>query len=226
MARMSRVAIAALSGLLLGGLATGAYFHYLPAANPDKECGGFCAEGTECVEEQCVPTSAKKQKRRKGRRSTRRKKRRIRRAHRSRAKADSKQKSSAKAKRKKIPWVNDKHIPAFDANAMRVFKDSDGSGRLDEFEIDQSLAALDEDFGQCIEHADARAEGQLKNGRVDFSFGVNGKGKVIGVNASAPSHLKRYGIVPCVRKAVYGQRFRAFDGPDARVSSSFEVVFD
>ena len=31
------------------------------------------------------------------------------------------------------------------------------------------------------------------------------------------------GIVPCVRKAVYAHKFPIFNGPEAKVSSSFSV---
>ncbi|MCA9701505.1 MAG: hypothetical protein KC431_28555, partial [Myxococcales bacterium] len=60
-------------------------------------------------------------------------------------------------------------------------------------------------------------------GRVSIKFGVDGKGKVTGVNVSAPSNLENAGLVPCVRKAVYGHGFPAFDGPEMKVSTSFTV---
>lgn len=221
---MSRLALGALAGALGGGLLVWAYLTYLHPPGAGSPCASYCGQGTICVRKKCVAEAdlAKKNKRQKKRRLTRRKKRRIRRSRQKRPAGQA----SAKAQPRKIPWVNDRHIPRFDADAPRHIDADDGSGRLDEFEIDQSLAALDEDFGRCIERADQRAGGRLQNGRVDFAFGVNGQGKVIGVNAKAPAHLRRYGIVPCVREAIYKQRFRAFQGPDARVSSSFEVLFD
>ena len=117
---------------------------------------------------------------------------------------------------------DDGHVPRYDANADQSISMSDGTGRLSDAEIDRELAKLDKAFQACVRDAAARVE-DLGSGTVKYNFGVDGRGKVTGVNASAPSNLQDAGIVPCVRVVVYGQRFPAFDGPTMKVSSSFSV---
>jgi hypothetical protein len=43
------------------------------------------------------------------------------------------------------------------------------------------------------------------------------------VNVKAPTHLQVFGIVPCLRKAVYDARFPSWDGPPMRVEYRFAV---
>jgi hypothetical protein len=120
------------------------------------------------------------------------------------------------------PIDDDSHVPRFDANADQTISMSDGTGRLSDAEIDRELGKLDGAFQACVRDAAARVE-SLGTGTVKYSFGVDGKGKVTGVNASAPQALEDAGIIPCVRKAVYAHRFPAFDGPTMKVGSSFRV---
>jgi hypothetical protein len=117
---------------------------------------------------------------------------------------------------------NDSHVPRFNANADQSISMSDGTGRLSDAEVDRELAKLDKAFQACVRDAAARVS-ELGTGTVKYSFGVDGRGKVTGVTASAPSSLQDAGIVPCVRVAVYGHRFPAFDGPTMKASSSFSV---
>ncbi len=117
---------------------------------------------------------------------------------------------------------DDRHVPRHDANADQRISMSDGTGRLSDAEIDRELAKLDKAFQACVRDAAARVE-ELGSGTVKYHFGVDGRGKVTGVSASAPSNLQDAGIVPCVRLAVYGHRFPAFDGPTMSASSSFSV---
>jgi hypothetical protein len=99
---------------------------------------------------------------------------------------------------------------------------SDGTGRLSDADVDRELAKLDRAFQACVRDAAARVA-ELGTGTVKYSFGVDGRGKVTGVSASAPANLQDAGIVPCVRVAVYGHEFPAFDGPTMKASSSFSV---
>lgn len=114
-------------------------------------------------------------------------------------------------------------VPRFDPNKDQAIGAADGSERLSDAVIDRELAKLDTQFQGCIRDANERVD-ELGTGRVKYGFGVAGSGKVTGVNASAPANLLAGGIVPCVRKVVYGHRFPAFNGPEMAVSSSFSVL--
>jgi hypothetical protein len=43
------------------------------------------------------------------------------------------------------------------------------------------------------------------------------------VTVKAPAHLRVFGIVPCLRKALFTHRFPSWDGPAAGVDYSFQV---
>lgn len=117
---------------------------------------------------------------------------------------------------------DDSHVPRFDADADQVIGTDDGSGRLSDAQIDRELAELDDDFQACVREANERVA-ELGTGKVSYSFGIAGSGKVTGVNASAPANLRDAGLIPCVRKAVHGHAFPKFDGPTMKASSSFSV---
>ena len=120
------------------------------------------------------------------------------------------------------PIDDDSHVPRFNPDADQSISMSDGSGRLSDGQIDAELAKLDRPFQACVRDASQRVT-DLGTGTVKYGFGIDGRGKVTGVNVTAPANLKDAGIVPCVRKAVYGHRFPAFDGPTMKVNSSFSV---
>lgn len=173
-------------------------------------CRGFCAQGVTCHKGRCVamerpaafaprPKKAKSRKRR--------------------------ARSRGGTNPVKLPWTKDRHVPRFDPHAIQKIQAGDESGRLDQMDIDAALAKLQPAWERCVERADTRAQGQLAEGRVHLSFGVSGAGKVTGVNARAPKALAKFGIVPCVRVAVFGARFPAYKGPDTRVESHFDVAF-
>jgi hypothetical protein len=207
-----------LLGLLLG--AGGMYAVTTFVIGDPAECGGACGEGTICVGERCelAPVEPEepvveeldepsKAKRRKGRRG----------------KAGEAEGGDDELLGGTGPAVDDdSHVPRFNANADQSISMSDGTGRLSDAEIDRELAKLDKTFQACVRDAAARVT-ELGTGTVKYSFGVDGRGKVTGVTASAPSSLQDAGIVPCVRVAVYGHEFPAFDGPTMKVSSSFSV---
>jgi hypothetical protein len=209
-------------GALLGvSLGATAVYVYVTTQGPtlDPECGGVCGEGTACVAGRCElaeiepiveaaeePDGKSKRKGRKGRRG----------ASAGADEAESGELASGPA------WDDDSHVPRFDADADQVIGASDGSGRLSDAQIDRELAELDDDFQTCVREANERVA-ELGTGKVSYSFGVAGSGKVTGVNASAPANLRDAGLVPCVRKAVYGHAFPKFDGPTMKASSSFSV---
>lgn len=204
-------------GLLLGAGGMYAVSTYVLAEN--GQCGGACGEGTICVGERCelAPVELEepvieaveepgKSKRRKGRRGKT-------------GEAGSEGEMLAGAG----PALDDdSHVPRYNANADQSISMSDGTGRLSDAEVDRELAKLDKAFQACVRDAAARVE-ELGTGTVRYSFGVDGRGKVTGVTASAPTNLQDAGIVPCVRVAVYGHDFPAFDGPTMKASSSFSV---
>jgi hypothetical protein len=198
-----------LGGSLLGA-SIGATAVYLwvtmqaPAADPACDCEADEPEpAVEATEE---PEGKTKRKGRKGRRSS-----------------DSGGEAAEGGELASGPaWDDDSHVPRFDADADQVIGMSEGSGRLSDAQIDRELAELDDDFQACVREANERVA-ELGTGKVSYSFGVAGSGKVTGVNASAPTNLRDAGIIPCVRKAVYGHAFPKFDGPTMKASSSFSV---
>lgn len=189
--------------------------------NDAADCGGICGEGTVCTAGRCelappddaplvedtpVDEPTSKRKRKKGKRGA----------------AGANEDGGELAAGSGPPVDNDGKVPRFDANADQTIGMSDGTGRLSDAAIDRELAKLDGAFQACVRDAAARVD-ELGRGTVKYSFGVDGRGRVTGVNASAPSNLTDAGIVPCVRLAVHGHKFPAFDGPTMKVSSSFTV---
>ena len=120
------------------------------------------------------------------------------------------------------PLDDDSKVPHFDPKHDRTIGMGDGTGRLSDSQVDRELAKLDKNFRRCVSEANQRVA-ELGTGKVTLGFGIAGTGKVTGVNVGAPSNLKDAGIVPCVRKAIYGHKFPAFDGPEMSVSSSFSI---
>jgi hypothetical protein len=211
-----------LGGIVLGALlgAAGMYALSTFVLSEPSECGGACGEGTICVGERCelAPVEPEqpvvedveapsKSKRRKGRRSNT---------------GDAEGGEDAGLTGAGPALDDDSHVPRFNANADQSISMSDGTGRLSDAEVDRELGKLDKAFQACVRDAAARVS-ELGTGTVKYSFGVDGRGKVTGVTASAPSSLQEAGIVPCVRVAVYGHKFPAFDGPTMKASSSFSV---
>ena len=202
-------------GALLG--AGGLFAAQTYVLSPADACGGACGSGTVCEAGQCriedldegetegseEPSDADGNKKRRGKRR--------------RGKGGEAGEELAGP-----PLADDSKVPRFDAKADQTIGMSDGSGRLSDAQVDRELAKLDKAFERCVMDANARVA-ELGAGRVSMKFGVDGKGKVTGVNVSAPGNLKDAGVVPCVRVAVFEHRFPAFDGPVMKVKSSFTV---
>jgi hypothetical protein len=214
-----------LGGLVLGVLLGAGGMYGISTFVLDKpgECGGVCGEGTVCVGERCELATDEllgeveeplveeteepdKSKRRKGRRG----------------KAGESEAEGEVLAGMGPALDDDSHVPRYNANADQSISMADGTGRLSDAEVDRELAKLDKAFQACVRDAAARVEA-LGSGTVRYSFGVDGRGKVTGVTASAPTNLQDAGILPCVRVAVYGHAFPAFDGPTMKASSSFSV---
>jgi hypothetical protein len=210
-----------LGGLVLGVLlgAGGMYAVSTFVLADPSACGGACGEGTICVGDRCelAPVAVEepvveeveepdKQKRRKGRRG----------------KTGAGEGEEEALAGKGPALDNDSHVPRHNPNADQSISMSDGTGRLSDAQVDRELAKLDKAFQACVRDAAARVD-ELGSGTVRYSFDVDGRGKVTGVTASAPANLQDAGIVPCVRVAVYGHGFPAFDGPTMKASSSFSV---
>lgn len=198
---------------VLAAVGVAAYLVYGQGPAPTEDCAGLCGAGTACVEGRCevapaevdaAPDEPEKKKRRRGRR-------------RRGAKGASEEALAAG-----FEPVDDSHVPRFNPQAEQSMDMNSGTGRLSDRQVDSELAKLDSTFRGCVREA-AKYADDLGSGTVKIKFGVDGEGKVTGVNVSAPANLAAWGIVPCTRKAVYGHRFPAFDGPIMRVESSYRV---
>ncbi|GEM_PF-1127950 len=217
---------------LVGGVALGVLIGALGMFGAQRlwlapgPCGGACGEGTRCEVDRCVVEAAEAEAEtdpeldadsdRPGKKRRRRRRAGRGGGHDGADVGDEGQGSAGP------PLDDDSRVPRYDPDATQTIAMSDGSGRLSDRDVDRELAKLDGRFERCTLDANQRVD-SLGKGRVSIKFGVDGKGKVTGVNVGAPANLKAAGIVPCVRKAVYGHKFPAFDGPVMRVSSSFSV---
>ncbi|HLT38030.1 MAG TPA: hypothetical protein VK034_17210 [Enhygromyxa sp.] len=205
-------------GLALGALlGVGGFYAYWTTRPPAPDCAGLCGDGTTCEQGRCVlvePEPELVEEPEDDGKSKRKGKRR-----RGKAGADGGEPELAGSG---PPIDDDSQVPRFDPNKDQTIGMSDGSGRLSDATIDRELAKLDKQLQACVRDANDRVA-ELGTGTVKYSFGVAGSGKVTGVNVSAPQNLKDAGIVPCVRKVVYGHKFPVFDGPEMKASSSFSV---
>lgn len=210
-----------LAGVGLGA-ALGAGAFYVTQAfvlSPPSDCAGLCAEGTSCEQGSCralAPAPAAEAAPEPAPAETKRKRRRKRRAKGEDASAGAPMPSSGP------PRDDDSGVPRFDPNKDQEIGLADGSARLRDAEVERELAKLDKPLQTCVREANERVP-ELGSGRVKYSFGVAGSGKVTGVNASGPANLVEAGVVACVRKVVYAHRFPIFNGPELKVSSSFLV---
>ena len=207
-------------GLALGALlGAGGFFAY-QSMTPKAECGGLCGDGTTCDQGVCVVAAPEELEvveevveDAKGKRKSKR-----RRGSKSGDEGTLEPGPSGMGP----PIDDDSGVPRFDANKDQTIGMADGSERLSDSEIDRELGKLDKQFQACVRDANERVE-ELGTGTVKYSFGIASSGKVTGVNASAPENLDAAGIVPCVRKAIYGHKFPSFNGPEMKASSSFSV---
>jgi hypothetical protein len=119
--------------------------------------------------------------------------------------------------------IDDSHIPVYAKKQVQHIDLNAGSERLDDFEVSRHMKRLESQFNRCIEVAAERSEVELAAGTIALEFGIAPSGKVTAVSAKAPKDLDVFGIVPCVRDAVYRHKFPGFDGPEMGVDYSFRV---
>jgi hypothetical protein len=179
-----------------------------------EPCQGLCGPGTVCSEGRCVPEPTSEPalapaddpepKRRRGRRGKRG------------DAADEPEGAAGDAP----PLADDSRVPAYDPG--KTFVLGEGSERLPDATINRTLKQLEPKLQQCIADAEQRG-GEPLRGRVDYTFRIMPDGKVESVSAKAPKAMADAGVIPCVRLAVFRQRFPAYDGPPTGADSSFTV---
>lgn len=119
--------------------------------------------------------------------------------------------------------VDDSDVREYDGDGTKVMDMKVGTERLDDELVRSHLRRLEPKFNGCIETAAQHSEGEIRGGEIDFTFSITGGGKVDGVSVKAPAHLRVFGIVPCLRKALASYRFPSFDGATMGVDYSFTV---
>lgn len=207
------------AGALLASLAWGAAW-WLLLGTPNAEtgpCDDRCGEGTRCDVQVCVvdtvevppeEPAAKK----KGRKRRRRGKKG--------GGAGSPSGEVGEVPETSAPRVDDSHIPAF-SNGPQALDLNGGSERLSDAQVRGVVRKLTPKFQRCV--GDASTGDTALRGKVKITARVNGDGKVSQVSATAPAAIRDSGAVPCIRKAVFDQRFPTYDGPSMGVDLSFEV---
>jgi hypothetical protein len=176
-------------------------------------CYGVCGDGTTCKVGRCVVASdaapapepddaAKAGKRRRG----------------GKPGADE-----ASAAGDTFTPVDDSDVREYDGDKTQVMDMKVGTERLDDELVRSHLRRLEPKFNACIETAAQHSEGEIRGGEIDFTFSITGGGKVDGASVKAPAHLRVFGIVPCLRKALASYTFPSFDGPTMGVDYSFTV---
>lgn len=189
-----------------------------------EACYDVCGPGTVCTERQCVPSPAVEElptddaPPKAG--TSRKRKRKRSRSRDGSAEVDGGE--PAVALPPFVP-VNDKNVPRYDPNETQTIGAQSGSERIPDHVIRQHLSGLEAKFNKCIATAAEYSPGELKSGRIDFDFGIRPTGRISGVNVTAPSHLRVFGIVPCLRRALFEHRFPTYDGPTTGVTYSFRV---
>jgi hypothetical protein len=196
-------------------VALGAVFGCDRGPGPEA-CYDVCGPGTACRDRRCVvaeatesppteeaPAAKQRRTRRKGKGR-----------HRARAEA---------SETRDFRPVDDSHIPKYDPNRVQHIDMSSGTERLPDAKIRAQLRRLEPKFNACIETAAMHSDEEIRPGSVDFVFSIEKTGKVSGVTVEAPPHLRVFGIVPCLRKALASHRFPSYDGPPTGVDYSFGV---
>lgn len=193
-------------GMLLG----------LAACEPEHNavaCYGVCGDGTECVSGKCVVAQAESapepEPEDKG------KKKRRRRRKKGGSHGDAVSSDGFKP-------VDDSNVPGYDPKATKTMDLGVGTERLGDRVVNQHLGRLEPKFNKCIETSAMHYDGDIK-GELDFVLSIKSSGKVGGVTVKGSKSLRDSGVVPCVRKVVYGHRFPSFDGATMGVDYSFKV---
>lgn len=192
---------------------------FLPGCKDEAaaaRCYDVCGPGTACEDGQCVIPTAEEPEEPEDDAKGKKKKRRRR---------GSRKGHTVGGAEDLPPFepMKDSHIPRYDPKATRNLDDSPGSERLSDFEANKQLRRLEPKFNKCIATAAQYSDKDIGSGSITFLIGIKPNGKVSGVNVKAPSNLRVFGIVPCLRNAVYRHRFPTWDGPPMGVDYSFDV---
>ena len=189
-----------------------------PAGADGPPCDGRCGPGTVCEAERCVPAppepAATEAEPAGGK--TKRGKRKRRRRGRGKAPAGEDAKAAF------VP-PDDSRVPEYRDDRTSVIDEHSGSERLSDRAVRRHMRGLEPAFNRCIEKAALASDEDLGSGQIAFRINVDPDGKVAGVSVDAPKNLRVYGIVPCMRLAVFRSRFPTWDGPPMRVEYSFRV---
>jgi len=208
---MTRVLVGLAIGVVVGGV--GVWLLVPREAAEAGDCNGLCGEGTVCEEGMCVVAQAEAPEEPEGRKKRRGKRRR-------------KAGGGAGTGTGDLPPfepMSDGHIPQFDPKRVEKIGMEDGTERLSDRQVQRTMSRREAAFNECIAAAAMYSETELGSGEIDFTFSVEGSGKVTGVTVKAPANLDVWGIVPCLRNAVFRTRFPVRDGPIMGVDYSFEV---
>lgn len=185
-----------------------------------RPCAGYCGEGTECVDGRCqvaaLPEGLQADEEEAEPEAKGHKRRR-------RRKGGKSGEGDLEGGAEDFVAVDDSNVPRFNPTRDRTIDLDGGSARLSDAVIDRELSKLDKPFQRCIATAAKHSDEDLPGGSIRYELGIAGSGKVTGVNVKAPAKLQVFGIVPCVRKAVYDHRFPSFDGPEMSAKSSFSI---
>lgn len=207
---MTRVLVGLAIGVVVGGV--GVFLLVPREAAEAGDCGGACGEGTVCEEGLCVVARAEAKQEPEGKKKRRGGKRR-------------KGASDPEGTGDLPPFepMSDSHIPKFDAKRVEKIGMEDGTERLSDRQVQQTMARREGAFNECIATAAMYSDKELGSGEIDFTFSVEASGKVTGVTVKAPTNLDVWGIVPCLRNAVFKTKFPVRDGPIMGVDYSFDV---
>lgn len=216
-ARMGKVLAGLFAGLALG--VGGPLVLERISPPPEVPCDDRCGEGTECVGGQCrvaVDDTADEAAEPKGKKKRRRKRKR-----RSRAGAAGPGPEGSESELEPFKPMKDSHIPKYSKAKTVVLDMQGGSERLPDHVVREHMGRVERLFNRCLRTAATYSDEDIGGGEIDFTFSISGKGKVTSVTARAPKNLQVFGIIPCVRVAVYRHRFPSFDGPPMGVDYSF-----
>jgi hypothetical protein len=201
---MTRVLVGLAIGVVVGGVGV---WLLVPRESGDAgECKGTCEEGMCVVAKAEAPDEPEDKKKRRGRRRR-------------------KGASGPGATGDLPPFepMSDGHIPKFDPKRVEKIGMEDGTERLSDREVQRTMSRRENAFNECIATAAMYSDEELGSGEIDFTFSVDGSGKVTGVTVKAPANLDVWGIVPCLRNAVFRTKFPVRDGPIMGVDYGFEV---
>jgi len=119
--------------------------------------------------------------------------------------------------------IDDSAIAAYNPDKATVLDMQAGTERLSDTQLAGQMRQIEHKINACLSLASCHNNG-LGSGSLGFEFRIAGKsGRVDGVNITAPEELQVFGIVPCVRKAIWDHPFPTFNGQHMVVNYSVEL---